>query len=300
VGPSAPVRGGGEPRESPARGPRPQGPGRAPRTPPREPRGPGARGWCKTPAPGAPGGVPGAPGGGPGGPGGLWRALGGPRGLPGGPGPGPAGPARGVLHQPLAPGPRGTPGGPGGRKGPSGAQEAQIPEKGEIWAKMPKIPYFGGSPGKPGKRPFLGLPGATGGPPRGVDVKPPSRGGLGGPEIALFGQKRRKRAKKPKNGQKGRFCGFLGILAPWGLPGRSPERGFYINPSRRGPAVPAGAGSRRHAAASRGKRPIGLPGALPRGSVAQTASSADWPSRAPEQLKVSLLISRVAKPQIRS
>jgi len=37
---------------------------------------------------------------------------------------------------------------------------------------------------------------------------------------------------------------FWGDLGPLGVPGASPREGFYINPSRRGPAVPGGPGSR--------------------------------------------------------
>jgi len=36
------------------------------------------------------------------------------------------------------------------------------------------------------------------------------------------------------------FRHFRAFWAPWGLPGPRVPRGFYINPSRRGPAVPAG------------------------------------------------------------
>jgi len=72
------------------------------------------------------------------------------------------------------------------------------------------------------------------------------------PEKPFFGQKGPKRpfwAKMPKFGD---FGSFGAILGPSGTPGTGPGRGFYINPSRRGPAVPGGPGSRRHAAASRG------------------------------------------------
>jgi len=34
----------------------------------------------------------------------------------------------------------------------------------------------------------------------------------------------------------------LGFLSPSGAPRDLPKRGFYINPSRRGPAVPGGGG----------------------------------------------------------
>jgi len=34
--------------------------------------------------------------------------------------------------------------------------------------------------------------------------------------------------------------GFFGLFGPFGPPGPGPPQGFYINPSRRPPAVPAG------------------------------------------------------------
>jgi len=40
------------------------------------------------------------------------------------------------------------------------------------------------------------------------------------------------------------------FLGPWGTPGTPGREGFYINPSRRGPAVPAGV--RIRAAQARG------------------------------------------------
>jgi len=145
---------------------------------PGEPRGPAARGWCKTTPARGPGGLSGASERVPGAPRcpGAWPArsrIWGPRtpgsrrgspapggGVPGSrpgvPGSRPA-PARGVLHQPLAPGPRGIPGrsrGPGVPEGPPGP------------------------PGRPGSHPARTgvqkpLPGNRGAPARGVDVKPP-------------------------------------------------------------------------------------------------------------------------------
>jgi len=183
-------------------------------------------------------GVPGpwrGPGRPPDGPRGPRRGPGGQEGSREAPGPGPAGPARGVLHQPLAPGPRGSRRGSGrALRGPG----AQIPGNPGFWRKTPKIPYFWGFPAIPGERPFLGLPGYRGAPARGVDVKPPSRRGPGDPENPHFAQKGAKRAKITKNGQKGPFSCFWGFSGPLGPPRGSRKRGFYINPSRRGPAVP--------------------------------------------------------------
>jgi len=205
---------------------------------------------------------------------------------------GPSAPVRGGGGRPVPPGrgsrtpgsrearipPPGTAGWPGG---PSGAPEAQIPEKGEIWAKMPKIPYFGGSPGEPRKRPFWGLRGATGGPPRGVDVKPPSRGGPGDAEKPEFGLKSPKWAKKPENGQKGRFSGFRGFSGPLGAPRGPRKRGFYINPSRRGPAVPRGLGLGKRAAQARGKPPEGVQGVSPWGVAVRHRAAPGVPALRP-------------------
>jgi len=43
-----------------------------------------------------------------------------------------------------------------------------------------------------------------------------------------------------KIGKKPDFSGFLGFWTPPGGPRGALAQGFYINPSRRGPAVPAG------------------------------------------------------------
>jgi len=59
-------------------------------------------------------------------------------------------------------------------------------------------------------------------------------------------------------------------LGPLG-PGRaSPREGFYINPSRRGPAVP-GAGSPSATLRRRGGSPKGASGALPGGGACEGA-----------------------------
>jgi len=176
--------------------------------------------------------------------------------------------------------------------GPPGPGRPNPPKSG-IWPKRPKIPYFGGPPGKPRKRPFLGLRGATGGPPRGVDVKPPSREVSGIPKIALFRQKSPKRAKMAKNGQKGRFPAFLGFLRPLGAPRGSRKRGFYINPSRRGPAVPRRGGGENPRRPGAGVRPIGRPGGSPRGSVALGWAAASQAVASSLALNVSPLMSRV-------
>jgi len=122
----------------------------------------------------SPGGVRDQPGPGSRGPGGLWgpfRALGGlPRGTPGGlPGapdlrnpqngdfPDPDPSARGVLHQPLAPGPRGA--FPGispkwgkmpifGQKGPKVGYSRQNAKKGHFCPFLAIFPHFGEIPGK--------------------------------------------------------------------------------------------------------------------------------------------------------
>jgi len=173
-------------------------------------------------------------------------------------------PARGgVLHQPLAPGPRGSPGRSGG---PSGAQEAEIPQKGDFGPKSPKKGLFGPTPGKPRKSAFSGSRGATGGSPRGVDVKPPSRGVLGVWKKAQKGPFSEKRPKIAILGKKAHFRAFWGFSAPSGPPGATPREGFYINPSRRGPAVPGGGWllAPRCAGAGVARR---ASGALPRGAA---------------------------------
>jgi len=70
----------------------------------------------------------------------------------------------------------------------------------------------------------------------------------------------------------GDFGGFGAFLGPWGLPGTPPGRGFYINPSRRGPAVPRGSreGSGASAAQARGTPPEEGVGGLPLGVAVGT------------------------------
>jgi len=70
--------------------------------------------------------------------------------------------------------------------------------------------------------------------------------------MGKFGQKGQKCPKMPKIAVFGYFAGFSGFLAPPGLPGTPVPRGFYINPSRRGPAVPRRGGVRIRAAQARG------------------------------------------------
>jgi len=55
-------------------------------------------------------------------------------------------------------------------------------------------------------------------------------------------------------------------LGPWRGPGPVPGEGFYINPSRRGPAVPGG-GSPGATLRRRGGSPKGASGALPGGGA---------------------------------
>jgi len=168
---------------------------------------------------------------------------------------GPRGPGRALR----------TPGGNRGavREGPLGPGRPK-PRNSGILGKKPQKPAFWGAPGIPRKRPFLGLRGATGGPPRGVDVKPPS---AEGPELAKRPEKGHFCGKSPKLailGKKAHFGAFWGFSAPSGPPGPGPGRGFYINPSRRGPAVPRGPGWDL-APPRRGGSPEGGPGGLPQG-----------------------------------
>jgi len=248
-------------------------PGGGPRDRPREPRGPGARGWCKTPAPGPPGGVPrGLPGppegsrtrsGGPGGPQRPKRGSGRPRTpVPGGgftstpragapryPGRGPGRPGRALRGPKVPPGPRG-------------------PKKGQ------KSPFLA-PPGDTPQNPLLGYRGA---PARGVDVKPPLAGlekGLEMPKKGIFGQKGQFWPFWGKNPDFGVFGVFW---APWGTPGTRLRRGFYINPSRRGPAVP-GAGSGDSAVQARGTLRRRGRGSPPEGGVAGAPLPGAWLSQ---------------------
>jgi len=200
------------------------------------------------------------------GPGGVQkglRTLSGSPGWPGGPGraPGPVpDPApRGVLHQPLAPGPRGTGRGSPGSPGvpdPSGVPKPQIcPFLGKIGQKPPKW----GFPGEDPKKPFLGYRGA---PARGVDVKPP----LAGPEKgvrmakkAIFGEKGQFWPFWPKKPDFGHFGGFR---PPRGLPRPPPSEGFTSTPRVGAPRFPGGGvGSQRRPGA--GRSPKGARGSPP-------------------------------------
>jgi len=119
-------------------------------------------------------------------------------------------------------------------------------------------------------------PGNRGAPARGVDVKPPSRGRRArgpGPSGTLRDPPLGARgpwSRAPGSRDPGRFPDLVprssgqGLGDPPGLPGVPrplPRRGFYINPSRRGPAVPAGVSReflRRHVAWSHSWPPRAL------------------------------------------
>jgi len=154
--------------------------------------------------------------------------------------PDPGGPRAGVLHQPLAPGPRGSragrksgiltppgPGGgfgpPGGPAGPSGTLGTPDPRReprgpgARGWCKTPLARGSGGTPGprdrgswSPGPWEPLGAALLAGG--RGPEDPSGIRDRVPGP-----------------------LLGSPGVPRPLG---GAPEGLFYINPSRRGPAVP--------------------------------------------------------------
>jgi len=104
-------------------------------------------------------------------------------------------------------------------------------------------------------------------PARGVDVKPPSRRGLGScksPKWGFWPVSAPLGAWGRPPGDPGRPEKGLGTLPGLREPGRG--QGFYINPSRRGPVAPPGPrGPGRHAATARGKTPHRACGALPAG-----------------------------------
>jgi len=161
----------------------------------------------------------------------------------------------------------------------AGAPRFPGAEKGGIWTPWPG-PGIRGSRGRPSGTLPGTLPGRTppgppagnrGAPARGVDVKPPSAPGSGdpsgtrdpgfgvsGPPLPQGGGSRARDPGPPgprvPGDPPGRVRGaLLGLPGAWGRPGH-PRRGlFYINPSRRGPAVPRGPG--------------GVPGATPRGEA---------------------------------
>jgi len=262
----SPLYGAGVSPGSPGRAPRTPGPGRPLRTPAGN-RGAPARGVDVKPSPGeAREGPPGAgkglrrppdpvrdPGGGPGWPGAPGR--------PRDPVPGPR--ARGVLHQPLAPGPRGTRRGPGG---PSGARE-------------PETPVSRGYPQNPQKRGFWALfqpdpqnpeKGVTGAPARGVDVKPLSKRAPGSgkcPKRAIFPKIGVKPLFWPKMPKKGIFRRFRPLR---GLPDPSRYRGFTSTPRGGAPVAPRepreGPGD-ASPVQGRGQAPIGALGGLPPGEA---------------------------------
>jgi len=143
-------------------------------------------------------------------------------------------PAGGVLHQPLAPGP--CP-----RAGSSRPLRGRKPPKSPFWGFSPKKAHFGPPRASPGPRTFRPRKRTYRAPARGVDVKPPPAGSRKVPKKARFGQNGQKWPKTPKMGILAVFRLFWGFQAPWALPGTRLLRGFYINPSRRGP-VPVLAG----------------------------------------------------------
>jgi len=142
-------------------------------------------------------------------------------------------PREGVLHQPLAPGPRGTP-----KWGFAGVCRER-PKKAVFGRFCPfsgKMGILGSRRGTPGETPGTG-PGNRGAPARGVDVKPPLAGRSGTGPRALPGPGWPGAPPGPPGPSRGLRDP---LRAPWDpLPGL-PGRGFYINPSHRGPAVPAG------------------------------------------------------------
>jgi len=158
-----------------------------------------------------------------------------------------------LLHQPLAPGPRGIPAGGVWKRG-----------SGTLWGSP-----WSGCPGPGLREPGAGgtPPGNRGGPPRGVDVKPLAEAGVRSPDPGIWGSgdhppgwpggppgdlgSRTLRDRRGLRDLGNQGPGNPGIRDPGsrnGLPrprGRGPEGLFYINPSRRGPAVPTGSGSWR-------------------------------------------------------
>jgi len=152
------------------------------------------------------------------------------------------------------------------RRGPAvsrqegSGKEGLGPLWGSPWSGCPgpglREPGAGGTP-----------PGNRGAPPRGVDVKPLAEAGVRSPDPGIRGSEdhppgwpgvpprdlgsRTLRDRRGLRDLGNRGPGNPGIRDPGsrnGLPrprGRGPEGLFYINPSRRGPAVPTGSGSWR-------------------------------------------------------
>jgi len=144
-------------------------------------------------------------------------------------------------------------------------KNAQIRGFPGISRKMAKNGLFSGISG------FLGFsaPGYRGAPARGVDVKPPSRRGLGSgkPRNRGFGGPE---ASGGLPGTPGGAPGGPGKAlrspgAPDGVPEPVPGQGFYINPSRRGPAVP-GAGPSGPGVPGPPRGPPGGPTPRPKGA----------------------------------
>jgi len=135
-----------------------------------------------------------------------------------------------------------------------------------------------------------GYPGGNrGAPPRGVDVKPLAGGGSQGPGrprvvpgpcpggLARDPGSRRPGSRRPwvpESPAPGLGRPFSGSRGPGGsrTPSRRPgARGFYINPSRRGPAVPGG-----------GPLDLGVP------KVRKGPSGGPWATPAPGGLQTPL------------
>jgi len=100
-------------------------------------------------------------------------------------------------------------------------------------------------------------------------------------KMANFGQKGQKRPKMAKKAIFGDFRQFWRFLTPPGLPRGPPEQGFYINPSRRGPAVPAGGSGGPCPARDGGKPPEGVQGGTPWGVAVRSRSASGSPALRP-------------------
>jgi len=163
-----------------------------------------------------------------------------------------------------APGPRA-----GSRETPPGLQIPESPEKGDFPENSPKR----GSPGLPGSGPQKPPKYGYRAPPRGVDVKDPSKIRRDPAKRAQNRQKARKRAFLAILGifaQFWRFSGFRGLFRPLGDP-RDPSGGVAFTSTPRGGALwplPEGSGA-ASAVQARGSPRIGALGVSPRGSVAE-------------------------------
>jgi len=154
-------------------------------------------------------------------------------------------PARGVDVKPLA------------REGQNGPKRPKTPEKGVRPPKRPKKaffpengqkwPFFKKNPKNPGFRgpragvlhqPLAGPAGPGSGTLRGPEA---SREGSPSPGAGIRGSRIRDLPGPGPGDPPGQGPGTS--QRPPGPPRARPRRGFYINPSRRGPAVPGGPGS---------------------------------------------------------